>query len=393
MTEKRSSFPKPELRVALVGQSGKMRRQHVALVPGEAVPILRLDLPDKLRGAAREGVARRQAADLLGQAAETLDVRPLTLGGSERSWDHVMVADRALLRDWHAQAGHRAKALLPDTLALPVAEGLWVFEADAGRVRARLGPADAAAGSEPVVARQLRALLRQSEPKPRAALCIGDAMPIITGTLAEASVPVVTRTSDLPSDIRELTAFSRGELALDLRRDPQAARNRIQRAVNAWRWPVLVAAIAAGLWAAAQTVVIRAAQHETRSLQSATLDMVRAELVPTGPILDVRVQVAQRLSELRAADAPAATQVQSFDVFALAARALDKPTLRVQAVSNDASGGINVLVESDDFASLDALVEALDVLPLLVEVKDARLLESTDRVSAELIVRAPEVGE
>ena len=112
-----------------------------------------------------------------------------------------------------------------------------------------------------------------------------------------------------------------------------------------------------------------------------------------GMFLDVRVQVAQRLSELRAADAPAATQVQSFDVFALAARALDKPTLRVQAVSNDASGGINVLVESDDFASLDALVKALDVLPLLVEVKDARLLESTDRVSAELIVRAPEVGE
>lgn len=393
MTEKRSSLPKPEIRVALVGQSGKTRWRHVALVPGEAVPILRLDLPDKLRGAAREGVARRQAADLLGEAAETLDVRPLALGGSERSWVHVMVADRALLRDWHAQAGHRAKALLPDTLALPVAEGLWVFEADMGRVRARFGPEDAMAGPEPVVARQLQALLRQSDPVPRAALCSGDAMPLITDALAEAKVPVATRTSDLPSDISDLTAFSRGELALDLRRDPQAARNRVQRAVQAWRWPVLVAAIAAGLWAASQMVVIRAAQEENRSVQSATLDMVRAEFVPSGPILDVRIQVAQRLSELRAGDTPAVERTQSFDVFALAARALDKPTFRVQAVSDNASGGINVLVESDDFASLDALVEALNVLPLLVEVKDARLLENTDRVSAELVIRAPEGGE
>lgn len=393
MTEKRSSLSKPEIRVAQIAQSGKTRRRHVALVPGEEVSVLRLDLPDKLRGAAREDVARRQAADLLGEAVETLDVRPLTLDGSERSWSNVMVADRAAMRNWQAQAGRRVKALLPDTLALPVAEGLWVFEADMGRVRARLGPEDAMAGPEPVVGHQLRILLQQSKPAPRAALCIGDHVPLIAAALAEAKVPVATRTSDLPSDIPELAAFSRGELSLDLRRDPQAARNRIQRAVRAWRLPVLAAAITAGLWAAAQMVVIGAAQQETRALQSETLEMVRAEFVPSGPILDIRVQVARRLSELQASASPAAAQAQSFDVFALAARALDQTGIRVQAVSDQASGGIIVRIDSDDFASLDALVEALNVRPLLVEVKDARLSENTDRVSAELVILAPGGGK
>ena len=365
----------------------------MALVPGEAVPVLRLDLPEKLRGAAREEVARRQAADLLGDVAGTLDVRPLTLEGKAKSWSHVMVADRAALRDWHAQAGRRVRALLPDTLALPVAEGLWVFEAEAGRVRARLGPEDAMAGPEPVVASQLRSLLRQAERAPLAALCTGDDMPQILAILAEAKVPVTNSPGELPLGMPALTAFSRGELALDLRRDPQAARTRIQRGVRAWRWPVMIAAIAAGLWAAAQIAVIRAAEQETRSVQSATLDLVRAEFVPTGPILDVHVQVARQLADMRAAATPQAEQMQSFDVFALAARTLDRAGLDVQSVSDHASGGIGVVVQTDDFAGLDALVEDLSTQPLLVEVRDARLVEATNRVSAEIVLQASEGGE
>lgn len=365
----------------------------MALVPGEAVPVLRLDLPEKLRGAAREEVARRQAADLLGDVTGTLDVRPLTLEGKAKSWSHVIVADRAALRDWHAQAGRRVRALLPDTLALPVAEGLWVFEAEAGRVRARLGPEDAMAGPEPVVAGQLRSLLRQADPAPLAALCTGDHMPLISAILAEAKVPVANSPGELPSGMPALTAFSRGELALDLRRDPQAARTRIQRGVRAWRWPVMIAAIAAGLWAAAQIAAIRAAEQETRSVQGATLDLVRAEFVPTGPILDVRVQVARQLADMRAAAMPQAEQMQSFDVFALAARTLDRAGLDVQSVSDHASGGIGVVVQTDDFAGLDALVEDLSTQPLLVEVRDARLVEATNRVSAEIVLQASEGGE
>lgn len=393
MTDNRSALPKPEMRVAPIAQSSGTRRSHVALVPGEAVPVLRLDLPDKLRGAAREEVALRQAADMLGETAGALDVRPLTLSGKERSWSHVMVADRAALHDWHAKAGRRVKALLPDTLALPVAEGVWVFHAEAGRVRARLGPEDAMAGPEPVVARQLRDLLRQADPAPLAALCTGEAMPLIAAILAEAGVTVANRPGDLPPGVPALAAFSRGELALDLRRDPQAARNRIQRAVRAWRWPVMIAALAAGLWTAAQMAVIRAAEQETRAVQAATLDMVRAEFVPAGPILDVRVQVARQLAEMRAAATPQAEAVQGFDLFARAARALDRAGVKVQSVSDQAGGGIGLVVETDDFAGLDALVDALTALPMRVEVQDARLVDVGTAVSAELVLQVPEGAE
>ncbi len=96
-------------------------RGHVALVPGALVPLLTLDLPDRLRGQVREQVARRQVRDQLGTQS-TVEMRPFQLPGTAADWTRALVADADHLAGWRGAAGAGCRAVLPDYLALPAAE-------------------------------------------------------------------------------------------------------------------------------------------------------------------------------------------------------------------------------------------------------------------------------
>ena len=50
---------------------------HVAVVPGAQAPLLALELPDGLRGIARERVAQRQLVEQLSSRAEAFEMLPL----------------------------------------------------------------------------------------------------------------------------------------------------------------------------------------------------------------------------------------------------------------------------------------------------------------------------
>mgnify|MGYP000406782954 CR=1 FL=1 len=127
----------PGLATAPVGAPAP-RGRHVVLVPGEAVPLVALDLPDRLRGAAREQVAQRQLADLLGAEAGALQMRPYALDGNAEGWTHVLVTERAALDRWRGQVGKGCVAVLPDYLALPVDETSWTLAGTPDRLRARI---------------------------------------------------------------------------------------------------------------------------------------------------------------------------------------------------------------------------------------------------------------
>ena len=217
----------------------------VALVPGGDVPLIALDLPAGLRGQAREDVARRQLKDRLGLGPEALVMRPFATDGAD-TWHHALVAEAGQLAAWRDLP---CRAVLPDYLALPAAEGVWTLAVEDGTLLARLGPGDGFSAPLPLAPAMLRAALKAGPP--RAVLRLGAPSAALDDPLAEAQLHVARRAEEIAEAGLPLPQrLAHGELAMDLRRDPQAARARLRRRLRPWRWPYLFAACATGLWAA-----------------------------------------------------------------------------------------------------------------------------------------------
>lgn len=363
------------------------RGRYVTLVPGEAVPLVALDLPGRLRGVAREQVAQRQLADLLGPEAGALQMRPFALDGNAEGWTRVLVVDRAALERWRGQVGKGCVAVLPDYLALPVGNTCWTVAGTPDRLRARFGPADGVTTTEAALCLQTEAIMAR-DGAPERVHRYGPPLPEFEAWLAARDIPVVAGGPDKRADLR---AFSRGETGLDLRADPQAARGRLRRQLSAWRWPVLTGAVAAGLWAAAQIAVIRATEAETAALTARAMELTRAEFVTSGPILDMRVQIARALAEQRSALRARSGDSSPLDLFAGAAPVLSGAGARLDTVAWAPDEGLQLVLEMGDFAAVDALVDSLAAEGLRITVRDARL-GGEGGVIADLTIREPEQG-
>ncbi|WP_421905393.1 type II secretion system protein GspL [Mameliella sp.] len=363
------------------------RGRYVALVPGEAVPLVALDLPGRLRGVAREQVAQRQLSDLLGPEAGALQMRPFALDGNAEGWTRVLVVERAALARWREQVGKGCVAVLPDYLALPVDESSWTVAGTPERVRARFGPADGVTTTETALCLQAEAIMAR-DGAPDRVWRYGPPLPEFEAWLTARDIPLVEGMPDKGADLR---AFSRGETGLDLRADPQAARRRLRRQLSAWCWPVLTGAVAAGLWAAAQIAVIRATEAETAALTARATELTRAEFIPSGPILDMRVQIARALAEQRSTLRGRSGRVSPLDLFAGAAPVLSGAGARLETVAWAPEDGLQLVLDMGDFAAVDALVDSLAAEGLRITVRDARLGEEGN-VTADLTIREPEQG-
>ena len=84
-----------------LGQGRRPAGPHVAAIPGAEAPLLALDLPEKLRGMARERVAQRMLADRLAVPLEGLEIRPFARKGD--AWSRALVAEAARLEGWRGQ--------------------------------------------------------------------------------------------------------------------------------------------------------------------------------------------------------------------------------------------------------------------------------------------------
>lgn len=359
----------------LVPDGPRPKARQVALVPGARVSVMRLDLPKGLQGAAREKVARRQVADLTGQAGDALDIRPFYGPGDTRQWSRVLVADTARVAAWRTQAGQGCRAVLPDYLGLPAAEGLWTLAGTEGVVIARLGPGDGfTAAPELAGALLVHAFEEAGEDgRPKAILLFGEGVNGIADWAAAQGVPVVTDSAELAKlGLAAPKALAHGELGFDLRRDPQAARARLRARVLPWRWPVLAGLVAAGLWAAGQILATQRLEEQRRELVAASTDLVRQHFVPDGPILDIRTQVSRALAVRQAGGGSEAGAAGPLDVFGTAAEVLAAHRAEIGLVSYGAAQGLELTAKVADFAALDRLVEALDQAGLVVTVAQSR---------------------
>lgn len=368
--------------------SEQPKGRHVALVPGAQAPLLTLDLPTGLRGPAREDVARRQLRDLLGAGGTTIEMRPFSASGKTDNWQRAIVAEVAQVHIWRAQANPDCQAVLPDYLALPASEGVWCVEVSNNSVKARLGLEDGfSCDGDMAVIMLARALEDPDLTPPKALFLLGEHAGV-SALFTARHVPVV---HDIAA-VAELgllppAVLGHSELDLDLRTDPRAARERLERRVLPWRWPLLIGLLAGGLWSAAQVIGTRAIEAEIQTERAATLALVRQEFVPAGPILDVRTQVARALAARQDAARDWQGRVSPLTLFGQVARVVTT----TEAVSQDyafENDTLTAVLQLADFAAAEALVADLSAADLDVEVVDLRVSDSASGVRAELRVRA-----
>ena len=167
----------------------------VLAVPGEAVALHWIDLPD-LAPAQAAAAARMALAASLGEADPQIAVAP---GSGLRP---VAVVSRAAMAGWMAdtaRAGWKASAILPDSLLLPVPVTGWAVAQDDNRVLAR--SANAAFVAEADVA----AAIIAAQPTNPARLALPDPLPI---NLLSGEYAPVARWQPAAGQIRRLALLA-----------------------------------------------------------------------------------------------------------------------------------------------------------------------------------------
>lgn len=392
-TEERTEGLFPDGFVYLADGAPALKARQVGLVPGAEVPLMAVNLPAALRGHAREQVAERQMRDALAGGRDTVEIRPFHAPGQEQRWTRVLVADRVAVERWRKLAGPTCRAVLPDYLALPCAAGVWTVACAGETVLARLGPEDGFSASLAVAARLLRDALARG-PAPRAIYAPDPLRPELETVFSEYDLALLREAGAVQTlKIEPPRVLAHGEAGFDLRRDPRAARAALRAAVLPWRWPLLVGALAAGLWAAAQMMAVTGLDEQTAQYRRATLEMVRADFVPSGPVLDIRSQVSRALAEARVAASGAGQEAAPLDLLGLSADVMTARGAVPDTIDYSAEDGLKMLVRVENFAAADDLAAALGEAGLSVTVVESRVSEANDGVRTELRIAGPSAGE
>lgn len=360
-----------------VGRGQPPAGRFLALVPGEVAPLIPVSLPPGLRGPARLAVARRQVLDRLGPAAARLDLRPAALGAGADGWAALLAVDPAELLRLRAALGpaaERAQALLPDYLALPTAPGLWVLAAEpgqqpgpeAGRIIARLGPADGFAAEPTLAALMLTAARNRAATPPRAVLVAAGPLPPEVAAALDG-LPQADSPDRLPAGLPPPQPLALGEGALDLRTDPGLQALRLAGRLRAMLLPAGLALAGAAAWSAALWLETAALRDRADTLETATLDLARRDILPPGPVLDIRLQITREIEARQAALVGAAPD-SGLDLVHLAASGLVAAAVAPRAMTLSSAGGVEVDLVLPDFAALDRAVAALRATGLEVQV-------------------------
>ncbi len=353
---------------------------------GAEVPLLPLNLPDKLRGIARERVGQRMLVDRLAVPLDDLEVRPFAAKGRAGQWTHAVVADAKRLAGWRDALPAGCIALLPDYMALPCAPEVWTVQVRSDAVLARLG-LDDGFSAEPELAEVLLAEAADAG-VPKAVLVLGEPSATLQAVLDRLDVPVFNDLEALvkaghPKPLRWADA-ARG---IDLKDPPSATFDRLRDQVRAWRLPVVFAVLALAAFLGSVALETRRLQDQSAGDQATARDLVRQYFVPTGPILDMRAQVTAAVAAAAQPEAADAADADPLILFQSAAPLLDRDSVSLQAVGYRADTGLVISANVSDFSELDTLVADLRDGGFLVE-----LLDSSARQSGGVAARMRLIG-
>ena len=348
---------------------------HVAVVPGAQAPLLPLDLPDGLRGIARERVAQRQLVEQLSTRADAFEMLPYLPKGAKR-WSRVLVADAGQAIAWRKALGRGCKGMVPDYLSLPSAPGLWVIQVEGGVVTARTGLDDGFSAEIELG----RAMLAETA-APKAVLRLGEADAALDDELAGHGVPILRDAGALKKAGFAPMRWADASGGIDLKAPPSAAYDRLRETIGRWRVPVLFGVLAVAAWMGSVVLETRDLSKRAAAVQSDTMAMVREHFVPSGPILDIRAQVSAGAPEQEVEIEPADIVPNGLTLFGQAAPVLTREDVQLQSVSFRGETGLVVTVVAPDFAALDRMIADLEQEFAIVEQLDSRARSSGGVVS------------
>ncbi len=363
---------------------------HIALVPGGEAPLLALQLPPGLQGAAREQVAWRQLQDQLGLGRDQVEMRPYCGTDKAASWTRALVAGTDLMRRWRAALDPGCRALLPDYLALPASADLWVLAVQGDRLQGRLGLMDGFSSELELARLMLTQMLADAElEKPKAVLLLEGAFPGLEALLADYEIALVDKASGLKSlGIADPVVLGHGELAADLRIDARAARHQLRRQLLPWGTALLAAGLMVGIWAVGEGLKLRELHRERAALQGNVERLVRDHFVPGGPLLDVRLQVSRALAARQAEITAGSGRVSPLLLIGQVADVMVGFGVQPEVLNYSQDAGLGLELRLEDFAALDRLVAALERAGLVAERRAARVVEDgVGGVRAELHVQ------
>jgi general secretion pathway protein L len=360
-----------ELRSVMLDGNGSLPDGPcVGLIDGAMVPWLSLDLPKGLKGSARRDVAMRQLRDQIGGTAENVEIQPFQDANPRALWTHGVVKDGAVdqLIDRMELKGHAGcAAVLPDFMALPAADTIWTIDVGETTARVRLGLVDGFSGEADFAALSLDKALQQG--KPRGVLRMGRKNAQIDAVLTVLDVPIVDAPAALAQhDLPVPKVYSNNELALDLRANAQAEIADLARNIRAVVWPALVGIAALIVWMISMSINTNTARTQALDLRKDTLQIVRENFVPTGPILDVKRQVEQAIFVAKETAKSDATDNSPFEVLRQAGVALSDFPKTLKSASFSQAEGLILRLSLDDFKTLDEIVAAISDVGLAVRV-------------------------
>lgn len=328
----------------------------VGLVNGADAPLLALDLPAGLRGKARFDVALRQIQDQLGRASRGVEFVPYLVQDAKSIWSHAIV--KPTLSAFESLVGNPScEAILPDFLALPAGRDIWTIEVGKTQTKVRIGLTDGFTAEHDLAAALLT--MTPNSVAPLAILRLGGKNNEIDKVLRGSSVPICKTIDEVKAQgLPAPTVFQHGELAMDLRQTASVFAETVTQGLRGIMWPALAAVLALGVWSTSMWITLERAKTQTREVRQETHEIVRSTFVPNGPILDIRSQVSQAISQVREERQESDTDAP-LGILRRTGVALENLNGTIETASFSAAEGLILRLALDDFAALDRAMTAL----------------------------------
>ena len=370
---KRSRFPVVSLSDPL--SAWPADRRAVLLVPGEEAVVLEFDMPAGVGRGVADRITHHSVQDLVSEEMGELHLVRLPADRSTPSnRRQAIVTRRVHMSAWHeraVRAGARLAAMLPDYLALPWESDTWTVRVESGRIQARFGRLDGFAAETDLGVAILERRWREASVAPERIRLLVEPVPAedpsarLLSWLDETGVPVNRETP--PTGAPQLR---HGELDGNLLAGTFSESLAIMQELARWRGPLGIAAAALLAWALDTGLVLHDQRAEIEVLDRRIEAMFRSELVPSGPILDLRTQVARSVEALRAQYAAPREANTFLALLAASDETLAQHTRRISRLSYR-DGVLTAEVTLADFRSLEALDAELAKRRLIVEVESS----------------------
>ena len=382
-------------------------RRAVLLVPGEDAIVLSFEMPTKVRRSAADRITFFAVQDLVGEDMEDLHFVRLPRGaedGPEQT--RAIVTSRTSMDAWLRRAeevGLRLAGILPDYLALPWTPGEWTVSTEPSRLRVRFGRFDGFAAEPGLGAAILERRLKDTAPSPSRIRLLGAgaaeaaapdngdgnpaerALDALLARIGEAGVPVGREA--LPAGVPQ---FRHGEFDANLIAGAYSESLGLLQEVSRWGVPAGLAAAALLAWALDIGLTLREEQAELEVLDRSIEELFRAEFVPDGPIMDIRLQAARSLETLRAQPASARSAGGFLVLLAAGSETLAENDRRVSRLSYR-DGVLTAEVTLADFRALERLNAELADKRLEVEVQSSAA-SGEEGVNATIVLRPGEAS-